>query len=41
MWNLPALKTGSDIFKAPYKPEQNIYNPGDGIHSLDFYFLSY
>lgn len=28
MWNLPILKAGSDIFKAPYKPKQNICAAG-------------
>lgn len=28
MCNLPAIKIGSNIFKAPYKPKQNICGPG-------------
>lgn len=28
MWNHPILKTGSDIFKALYKPKQNICAAG-------------
>lgn len=51
MWNHPILKTGSDIFKALYKAQTehlcsrtmgccfNTSAPGDGIHSLYFYFL--